>query len=97
MKKDVKTVSKFRAYILLRLSHVGSEWDVCERIKKIFPRERVDYACPVYGAWDIVIEVTFEELNQLDEVVTKIREDGMLKEVTEETTTMVAARNTYPW
>lgn len=88
---------KFRAYILLRLSNVGSEWQVCDRIKSIFKRERVTYACPVYGAWDIVVEVTFEELNQLDEVVTKIREDGVLKEVTEETTTMVAARNTFPW
>ena len=82
---------------MLRLANVGSEWDVCERIKSIFSRDRVTYACPVYGAWDIVVEVTFGELNQLDEVVTKIREDGVLKEVTEETTTMVSARNTYPW
>ena len=88
---------KFRAYILLRLANVGSEWEVCERIKNIFQRDRVSYACPVYGAWDVVVEVTFDELNQLDEVVTKIREDSVLKEVTDETTTMVAARNTYPW
>lgn len=90
-------MTNFRAYILLRLSNVGSEWEVVERIKKLFDRERVDYACPVYGAWDVVVEVTFEELNQLDEVVTTIREDAVLKEVTEETTTMVSARNTYPW
>ncbi|MHA1380418.1 MAG: hypothetical protein ACTSRG_18790 [Candidatus Helarchaeota archaeon] len=45
----MKNISKFRAYILLRLSNVGSEWEVCERIKKVFPRERVTYACPVYG------------------------------------------------
>ncbi|MHA1785762.1 MAG: Lrp/AsnC ligand binding domain-containing protein [Candidatus Helarchaeota archaeon] len=88
---------KFRAYILLRLSAVGKEWEVCDRISKIFERERVPYACPVYGAWDVVVEITFDELNQLDGVVTEIREDSVLKGICDETTTMVAARNTYPW
>jgi len=88
---------QFRAYILLRLSAVGKEWEVCDRISSIFERNVVPYACPVYGAWDVVVEITFSELNQLDGVVTKIREDSVLKNVCEETTTMVAARNTYPW
>jgi len=88
---------KFRAYILLRLSTVGKEWQVCDRIAEIFDRSLVTYACTVYGAWDVVVEVTFDELNKLDDVVTKIREDSMLKDVCDETTTMVAARNTFPW
>ncbi|MHA1143224.1 MAG: hypothetical protein ACTSRW_00630 [Candidatus Helarchaeota archaeon] len=88
---------KFRAYILLRLSSVGDEWEVVERLKKVFPRERVPYACPVFGAWDVVVEINFDELNQLDEVVTNLRNDAMFKEILEETTTMVAARNTFPW
>lgn len=88
---------KFRAYILLRLAGVGDEWEICERLKKIFPLERVPYACPVFGAWDVVIEVTYDELNQLDDVVTKLRNDSVFKEILEETTTMVASRNTYPW
>ncbi len=88
---------KIRAYILLRLSSVGDEWEVVERLKKVFPRERVPYACPVFGAWDVVVEINFDELNQLDEVVTNLRNDAMFKEILEETTTMVAARNTFPW
>ena len=87
----------FRAYIVLRLSSVGDEWEVVERLKKIFPKDRVPYACPVFGAWDVVVEVNFNELNQLDDVVTKMRNDSVFKDILEETTTMVAARNTYPW
>jgi hypothetical protein len=88
---------KYRAYILLRLSNVGKEWDVVERTKEIFERELVTYAVPVYGAWDIMVEVSYEQLNQLDLIVTKLREDEILGGSIEETTTMVGARATFPW
>ena len=88
---------KYRAYILLRLSNVGKEWDVCERIKEIFEQSLVTYAVPVYGAWDIMVEVSYDELSKLDSIVTQIREDKTLGSAIEETTTMVGARATYPW
>ncbi len=88
---------KYRAYILLRLSNVGKEWEVVERTKEIFSQDLVTYAVPVYGAWDIMVEVSYEQLNQLDNIVTKIREDEVLGDAIEETTTMVGARATYPW
>ncbi|NVM53399.1 MAG: hypothetical protein HWN66_06810 [Candidatus Helarchaeota archaeon] len=88
---------KYRAYVLLRLANVGKEWDVVERIKEIFKRDLVTYAVPVYGAWDIMVEVSYEQLDQLDMIVTKTREDKILGAAIEETTTMVGARATYPW
>jgi DNA-binding Lrp family transcriptional regulator len=88
---------KYRAYILLRLSNVGKEWQAVDRIKDIFTRDLVTYAVPVYGAWDIMVEVSYEQLNQLDTIVTSIREDAELKAAIEETTTMVGARATFPW
>ncbi len=88
---------KYRAYILLRLSNVGKEWNVVDRIKEVFKPDLVPYAVPIYGAWDVMIEVSYDQLNELDEVVTQVREDPVLKEAIEETTTMVGARATYPW
>jgi DNA-binding Lrp family transcriptional regulator len=88
---------KYRAYILLRLSNVGKEWQAVDRIKDIFTRDLVTYAVPVYGAWDIMVEVSYEQLNQLDTIVTSIREDAELKAAIEETTTMVGARATFTW
>ena len=88
---------KYRAYILLRLSNVGKEWEVVDRIQKLFDRALVTYAVPVYGAWDINVEISYDDMNQLDMVVTKIREDEVLGEAIEETTTMVGARATFPW
>lgn len=89
--------AKYRAYVLLRLSNVGKEWEVVERIKEIFNRDTVTYAVPVYGAWDIMVEVSYEQLDQLDMIVTKTREDDVLGQAIEETTTMVGARATFPW
>ena len=93
----MKKLSKYRAYILLRLSNVGKEWSVVDRIKVLFDRQLVTYAVPVYGAWDIMAEVSYDQLNQLDTIVTSIREDAELKAAIEETTTMVGARATFPW
>ncbi|NVM29503.1 MAG: hypothetical protein HWN65_11745 [Candidatus Helarchaeota archaeon] len=88
---------KYRAYILLRLSNVGKEWDVVDRIKELFERSLVSYGVPVYGAWDIMVEVSYTQLDQLDSIVTQIREDNILGDAIEETTTMVGARATFPW
>lgn len=90
-------MAKFRAYILLRLSNVGKEWDVVERVKELYSKDLVTYAVPVYGAWDIMVEVSYEQLDQLDNIVTKVREDEVLGDAIEETTTMVGARATFPW
>ena len=91
----------YRGYILCRLSKIGSEWDIVDTLKKIntefSEKLKVTYASPIYGAWDLIIEASFEQLEELDSLVTKIRTNKGLQENIEETTTFVSSRPDYPW
>jgi DNA-binding Lrp family transcriptional regulator len=87
--------------VLCRLSKIGSEWDIVDILKKLnndFGDElRVTYASPIYGAWDLIVEVSFAKLEDLDKLVTQIRTNKMLSSWIEETTTFVSSRPDYPW
>ncbi|MHA1368376.1 MAG: hypothetical protein ACTSRA_01490 [Promethearchaeota archaeon] len=91
----------YRGYILCRLSRIGSEWDIVERLKKTHYTKdsnlNVTYASPIYGAWDLIIEASFARLEDLDSLVTFIRTDPELQKNVEETTTLVSSRPDYPW
>jgi hypothetical protein len=90
----------YRAYLLIRLSTVGKEWQVIEKIKELKSEKGnwvITYASPVYGAWDAMAEISFQELSDLDEIVTASRTAETLKDVIEETTTVVCTRKDYPW
>ncbi len=95
------TEKYYRGYILARLGKIGSEWDTVETLKKItkeFGKELlITYASPIYGAWDLIVEVSFAKLEDLDKLVTIIRTNKTLQESIEETTTFVSSRPDYPW
>jgi DNA-binding Lrp family transcriptional regulator len=88
----------YRGYVLCRLSKIGAEWDVVNKVIGMRKDDSwiVTYASPVYGNWDLIIEVSFSQLDELDEIVTGIRTDDDLKDVIEETTTLVTSRPNYP-
>lgn len=92
---------QYRGYILCRLSKIGSEWDIVNELKRINEEFgdnlKVTYASPIYGAWDLIIEASFEQLEELDSLVTQIRTNAGLQENIEETTTFVSSRPDYPW
>jgi DNA-binding Lrp family transcriptional regulator len=94
-------VKAYRGYILCRLSKIGSEWDIVAELQKInkdLGKElKVTYASPIYGAWDLIIEVSFVKLEELDKLVTLIRTNPKLQTNIEETTTFVSSRPDYPW
>lgn len=93
------TEKYYRGYILLRLAKIGSEWQVCDKFAKYKDAAGswlVTYTAPVYGSWDVVIEVSFKKLEDLDVVVSALRSDDELRENIEETTTLVSARPNYP-
>ena len=90
-------VKKHKSYILLRLKEVGREWDVLERVKKLYGKDLVPYGGTVYGAWDLIIEVTFSEFEEVDKVVTGIREDELIAKYVSDTTTMTCALKDFPW
>ena len=89
----------FRGYILVRLSKIGVEWQMANRVmtyKSDNDEWKVTYTTPVYGPWDIIIEISFKKLEHLDEVVTKMREDEVIRGSIEETTTLVSSKPNYP-
>ncbi|HME51178.1 MAG TPA: hypothetical protein VKM55_03095 [Candidatus Lokiarchaeia archaeon] len=91
----------YRGYILCRLSKIGSEWEIVSTLQKVntdLGKELcITYASPIYGAWDLIIEVSFAKLEELDKLVTLIRTNPTLQSAIEETTTFVSSRADYPW
>ncbi|MCP4761724.1 MAG: hypothetical protein GY870_08080 [archaeon] len=92
----------YRGYILFRLSKIGTEWELVEKLMKMKSDDNgkeweVSYSTPIYGAWDLICEVSFKKLENLDTVVTSIRMDKDVKDFIEETTTLVSSKPNYPF
>ena len=88
----------YRGYLLVRLAKIGTEWDISEMMMKLKDEDKqwdITYATPIYGAWDMIVEISFKELGDLDRVVTKLRADSELRDLIEETTTLVSSKANY--
>lgn len=91
----------YRGYILARLSAIGEEWSIVEKIIELKPKSaeedwEITYASPVYGMWDIIVEVSFSKLAELDTVVTFLRHEEDFRDRIEETSTLVTSKPNYP-
>ena len=91
----------YRGYILFRLSKIGEEWHLVDKMMKMRSEDDgkqwlVTYCTPIYGPWDVIAEVSFKKLENLDTVVTAIRMDESVKDFIEETTTFVSSKPNYP-
>lgn len=80
---------------------IGKEWKVVEKLtglKSTEPGEdwKVTYATPVYGGWDLIVECSFSQLQDLDKIVTYCRVDEELSQFIEETTTLISSKADYP-
>ena len=80
---------------------IGKEWKVVEKLsglKSTEPGEdwKVTYATPVYGGWDLIVECSFSQLQDLDKIVTYCRIDEELSQYIEETTTLISSKADYP-
>jgi len=88
----------YRGYLLVRLAKIGTEWDICEKMMALKDPENnweITFTCPIYGAWDLIIEVSFKRLEDLDTVVTTLRSDEEIRDNIEETTTLVSSKPNY--
>ncbi|GAB4328426.1 MAG: hypothetical protein Kow0069_35640 [Promethearchaeota archaeon] len=89
----------YRGYVLFRLARIGAEKRVVEAILKHVPPDGskwpVSYAAATRGMWDVVVEVTFTDLAELDKVVTFARTNPEMQELVEETTTLLSTRPTF--
>ena len=92
----------YRGYILVRLKIIGTEWKVVDKLKGLKSKEaneswEVTYATPVYGGWDLIVECSFSQLQDLDKIVTYCRVDEELASWIEETTTMCGTKPNFPF
>jgi len=57
----------YRGYILIRLKVIGTEWKVVDKLIGLKSTEleedwKITYATPLYGAWDVIVECSFNKL-----------------------------------
>jgi len=83
------------------LKIIGTEWKVVEKLTNLKSTEpgedwKVTYATPVYGGWDLIVECSFSQLQDLDKIVTFCRVDEELSQFIEETTTLISSKADYP-
>lgn len=88
----------YRGYLLIRLARIGTEWEISEKMMKMSDPSgnwEITFASPIYGSWDVLVEISFKKLEDLDVVVTSLRSDDEIRESIEETTTLVSSRANY--
>jgi len=79
------------------LKLIGTEWKVVDKLRGLRSTEpdenwKITYVTPIYGGWDLIIECSFADLQDLDKIVTYCRVDKDLSQWIEETTTLVSSR-----
>ncbi|MFP3232748.1 MAG: Lrp/AsnC ligand binding domain-containing protein [Sulfolobaceae archaeon] len=63
-----------KAYVLI-VTTVGKETDVANEAKKI---NGVKEANPVYGEYDVVVEINAENLDELNKIIAQIRKNSAI-------------------
>jgi len=84
---------------LVRLKIIGTQWKIVEKLKGLKPEEdqdwKITYVSPTYGGWDLIIECVFNNLEDLDEIVSFCREDTDLKDWIDATTTLISTKKSF--
>ena len=92
----------YRGYLLIRLKIIGKEWEIVNKLKGLKSSEpgedwEITYATPIYGGWDVIVECSFTNLQELDKIVTYCRVDEDLSLWIEETLTLCGTQPTFPF
>ena len=78
---------------------IGTQWKIVEKLNGIKPQENenwnITYVSPTYGGWDLIIECIFNNLQDLEKIVSFCRTDSELKEWIDATTTLISTKNSY--
>ena len=78
---------------------IGTQWKIVEKLKYFQPKNghnwKITYSSPTYGGWDLIIECVFNNLEDLDEIVSFCRTDKDLKEWIDATTTLISTKRSY--
>ena len=80
---------------------IGTQWKVKEKLKGLKSKNsnedwEITYATPIYGGWDLMVECKFNNLDDLDKIITFCRTDEELSNWIEATTTLISTKRNYP-
>ena len=86
---------------MIRLKIIGTQWKVTEKLKGLKSTNsqedwEVTYATPIYGGWDLMVECKFQNLDNLDKIISYCRSDAELNQWIEATTTLISTKKNYP-
>ncbi len=62
-------MSSVKGYVLI-ITSIGKEMDISNELRKI---QGVKEATPVYGEYDVVVEIEAQSLEELNKVISQIR------------------------
>lgn len=82
---------KKKGFILVELRPTASDKEFIKHVQAKYLTGR-DYCCSVVGKFHVVIEKNFEELKDVDELVTRIRNDPVLAGSLANTTTFLGTQ-----
>ena len=79
---------------------IGTQWKVTEKLKGLKSHNQsenwqITYVTPIYGGWDLLVECKFNNLEDLDEILSFCRNDTELSTWIEATTTLISTRRNY--
>ena len=84
---------------MVRLKIIGTQWKIVEKLKGLKPEEdqdwKITYASPTYGGWDLIVECIFNNLEDLEKIVSFCRTDRDLKEWIDATTTLISTKRNF--
>ncbi|MFX0029659.1 MAG: hypothetical protein ACFE8B_10645 [Candidatus Hermodarchaeota archaeon] len=80
---------------------IGTQWKVTEKLNGLKSKNQnedweITYATPIYGGWDLMVECKFNNLEDLEKIVTFCRVDAELSKWIEATTTLIGIKRNYP-
>jgi DNA-binding Lrp family transcriptional regulator len=83
------------------LKIIGTQWKVAEKLKGLKSKNlkedwEITYATPIYGGWDLMVECKFNDLDDLEKIITFCRTNKELSEWIEATTTLISTKRNYP-
>ena len=81
---------------------IGTQWKVTEKLIGLKSNNQqedweVTYATPIYGGWDLMVECKFQNLGDLEKIVSVCRTDNELAECIDATTTLISTKRNYPF
>lgn len=79
---------------------IGTQWKVTEKLKSLKSSNHqedweITYATPIYGGWDLMAECVFNNLEDLEKIVTFCRSDEELAKLIETTTTLISIKKDF--